>query len=154
MRARIVVRTTLVTGLAVALAAGTAFSSGRGIRTRGDIRPYTEAHAGVVVKSGVHGEARTRTRDGRTEVRVSVSGLPHSATAEARLHEGRCADHGDTFKYAGTGDEVRIALKTGPNGTRAGNRVRVRPLPGTGPLSMVVHDASGARIACGDLDPD
>jgi hypothetical protein len=139
-------------GIALAAATGAA-GSGRGIRTRAAIGPYPVAHAGVVAGSKVRGDARTRTRDGRTEVRVRVRGLAHDATLEARLHDGRCSDFGDTFTYPATGDHVVVALRSGHSG-EAGARVKVPPIPAGRQFSIVIHGDSGARIACGDLLAD
>jgi hypothetical protein len=141
---------------------GVAFSHGRGERTRGAVRPYTEAHAGVIAGVRVHGDARTRTRDGRTEVRVSAEGLPRHATLAARLVNGRCSDVGPAFKFDPSGpatrdNEVWLDLKTRSRG-EAGDRLKVRPLPRGHIFSMVIHAGPntdpGARIACGDLKPD
>lgn len=163
MRTRVLLASTAAAGLAVITAgAGVALSHGRGVRMEADVRQYSAPDAGVVANSGVRGEARTRTRDGRTEVRLRATGLPHDATFGARLHNGRCADVGPAFKFDPSGpatreNEVWLDLKTGASG-RASDRIRVHPLPHGRVLSIVIHadpnPASGARIACGDLEPD
>jgi hypothetical protein len=140
-------------GIVLVGAAGIAAGHGRGVRTEAAIRPYDVAHAGVIVGAKARGEARTRTRDGRTEVRVRARGLPHGAALEARLHDGRCADFGDTFTYAGSGEHVVVVLRSGRSG-QARERVKVAPIPDGRQFSIVIHGESGARIACGDLLPD
>jgi len=162
MRALLLVVGPLAAGVALLAAGGVAESHGRGVRTEGQLRPYAVAHANVVVKSGVTGRVRTRTRGGRTEVRLQARGLAHDATYGARLYNGRCADLGPAFRFAAGGpatreNEVWLDLRTGATG-RAGDRIKVRPLPSGRVFSIVVHAQSnadpGARIACADLAPD
>jgi hypothetical protein len=163
MRTRVPLASTAVAGIALlAAGGGIALSHGRGVRTEAAVRQYTAPQDGVVVNSGVRGEARTRTRDRRTEVRLKARGLAHHATFGARLHLGRCSDVGPAFKYDPSGpstreNEVWLDLRTAGSG-RASDRIRVAPLPAGRVLSIVIHadanPASGARIACGDLEPD
>ena len=162
MRPRLLLGGLLTTAVALAAAGGVAQSHGRGVRTQADLRPYTAPHAGVVVNAGVRGEARTRTRDGHTEVRLRAAGLPRNATFGARLYNGRCADHGTAFKFDTDGpatreNEVWLDLRTADT-RAAGDRIRVRPLPSGRVFSIVVHEHAnpdaGDRIACGDLLPD
>jgi hypothetical protein len=115
-----------------------------------------------VAHSGVTGRARTRTRDGRTEVRVNARGLPHHAEFAARLTNGRCADRDAAFRFDPSGpdtrdNEVWLDLRTRDAGA-AGDRIRVRPLPNGHLFSVVVYahanPTPGDRVACGDLKPD
>lgn len=161
MRIRLTLGSLVAVGLALITAGGVAYSHGRGLRTEGKVGPYTSAHAGVVVNAGVRGEARTRTRDGRTEVRLRASGLPHNAQFGAQLYSGRCADVGPRFKFDPQGpgtraNEVWLDLRTGRSG-EARDRVKVPPVP-AGRYSIVIHEHAnpdpGSRIACGDLEPD
>ncbi len=162
MRTRPALTAVAAAGLVLLTAGGVASSHGRGIRTEADVRSYSAAHAGVVLVAGVRGEARTRTRDGRTEVRLRASGLAHRADYGARLHDGRCADHGASFQFDPQApntraNEVWLDLRTGRSG-EARDRVKVRPLPRGRVFSIVIHEHAnpdaGARIACGDLEPD
>jgi hypothetical protein len=139
-----------------------ALSSGRGIRTRGEIRPYAVAHAGVVPGLHVRGDARTRTRNGHTEVRASARGLAPGALYAARLVNGRCTDYDAAFKFDPSGPATRdngvwLDLRAQRRG-EASDRIRVRPLPSGHVWSMVIFEGGntdpGARIACGDLKPD
>ena len=148
--------------VAIVATGGVALSSGRGIRTEAAIAPYSDAHDGVVAHAGVSGRARTRTRDGRTEVRVSARGLPRHGDFAARLTSGRCADLGAAFKFDPSGpatrdNEVWLDLRTRGRG-EAGDRVRVQPFPSGHLFSVVVYAHGnpdpGDRIACGDLRPD
>jgi hypothetical protein len=160
-RRRLLLGSVLAAGLAPIAIGGVAFSDGRGIRTAGAIGPYTAAHDGVVVNAGVKGEARTRTRNRRTEVRLRATGLPHNAQFGAQLYVGRCRDYGPRLKFDPKGpgnreNEVWLDLRTGRSG-EARDRVSFRPVP-RDQYSIVIHERAnpdpGSRIACGDLEPD
>lgn len=162
MRTRLTFSSAAAVSLALISAGGVAYSHGRGVRTEARVGPYTAAHAGVVVNAGVRGEARTRTRDGRTEVRLRAKGLAHDAQFGAQLYSGRCRDFGPRFKFDPQGpgtraNEVWLDLRTGSRSGEARDRVQVRPLP-PGQYSIVIHEHAnpdpGSRIACGDLEPD
>ena len=151
-----------VAALVLIATVGVAFSHGRGVRTRGEVRPYAVAHDGVIPGVHVRGDARTRTRDGRTEVRVSARGLTNGAVFAARLVNGRCTDYDAAFKFDPSAPATRdngvwLDLRAGQRG-RASDRIRVRPLPSGHVWSMVIFEGPntgpGDRIACGDLNPD
>jgi hypothetical protein len=151
-----------VAALVLVATVGVAFGHGRGVRTRGAVRPYAVAHAGVIPGVHVRGDARTRTRDGRTEVRVSARGLTNGALYAARLVNGRCTDYDAAFKFDPSAPATRengvwLDLRAQQRG-EASDRIRVRPLPSGHVWSMVIFEGGntdpGARIACGDLKPD
>jgi hypothetical protein len=149
-------------GLVLLMGGGVALSHGRGVRTEARLRPYAAPHDGVLANAGVTGRARTRTRDGRTEVRVQARGLARDTTVAARLTNGRCADFGAGFKLDPSAPATRdngvwLDLRADRAG-EAGDRISVRPLPAGHIFSIVVYAGPnlnpGARIACGDLRPD
>jgi hypothetical protein len=149
-------------GLVLTMAGGVALSHGRGVRTEARLHAYVAPHEGVLANAGVTGRARTRTRDGRSEVRVQARGLARNTTVAARLTNGRCADFAPSFKLDPSGPATRdngvwLDLRAGRSG-EASDRISVRPLPAGHLFSIVVYAGPnldpGARVACGDLQPD
>ncbi|MBK8010103.1 MAG: hypothetical protein IPK13_02050 [Deltaproteobacteria bacterium] len=96
--------------------------------------------------------------DGKTTVRVEVSGLSPNTTYPAHVHDGRCAAVGghyliDPTAAPGAANEIWPTVSTNAQGVGLGTAtVDHYAWPSAG--SVVVHDpATNARLACADLFP-
>ena len=132
------------------------------------VAPYTEAHAGVVVNSGVNAGVKVRTPANGTHsiVRINATGLVARASYGVHVHFGTCTDYLGHYRYdlAGPGvrgNEVWLDLVAN-NAGAASDKVRVPRFNPAG-LSLVIHEKAnpdlvtdptghpGGRIACGNL---
>ena len=153
---------------AVFAAVSTASSPNAAEHAVASIVPYTAAHAGVVVGSGVNAHARVLTpgRRARSIVKLRATGLSPGSRYGVHVHSGTCADYLGHYRYElsgpGTRDnEIWLDLTSTSSG-RARDRVTVPRFNPAG-LSIVIHQMAnpdqvpdptghpGDRIACGNF---
>jgi Cu/Zn superoxide dismutase len=130
------------------------------------LEPYSTAHVGVVVDSGLTGRAQIEsTPDGKALLTVTAAGLAPGGMYAVHVHYGQCTDYLGHFQYQHPGpstreNEVWLDLAANAAG-RASDHVRVPAIALDQPLSLVVHQHAnpdvesgvpGLRIACGNLE--
>lgn len=170
MSRRFAIRTSLV-----AVAAGAVFAAGSSASSpnaaqhaRAALAPYSVAHDGVMVGSGVNAVATVVSpgHANKSIVKIRVWGLMPGHDYGVHVHNGTCTSYLGHRRYdpAGPGtraNEIWLDLHASPTG-RAHDRVRVARFDPTG-LSIVIHESAnpdrvvdpmghpGNRIACGDF---
>jgi len=169
-----------IAGTAIVVAAGiattptvaSAATAGRRPTLKAAIAPYTTAHAGVILNSGITGTSYLATTAQRSVVGAHFSGLLPGHAYGIHVHTGTCADYAGHYKYDTTqtvatrANEVWLDVFANRAG-RGGDTVVVRPIDTSGPLSIVIHEESnpdtpanvtgapqpGARESCGNYLP-
>jgi hypothetical protein len=128
---------------------------------------FTETPAGSAAGYDIHGSAKMTIGPAGTVVKVNVSGLDSDKVYGSHLHNGTCASGGGGHYQDDEGgatvppNELWLSsdgagLVPNPGGVANGSgeaswMARVSG-PSTNARSVVVHEpASGARIACADL---
>jgi len=157
---------------AAGMAATTGVAAAATVRTptlKTVIAPYTIAHTGVLLNSGITGTSYLATTPQRSVVSAHFSGLQPGHAYGIHVHNGTCADYAGHYKYdpaqtaATRANEVWLDVFANRAG-RGGDTVVVRPLNTSGPLSIVIHEESnpdapanvtgapqpGARESCGN----
>jgi hypothetical protein len=120
--------------------------------------PFHEFAAGVTQGLHISGDAvMVRTPGGRTLVVVFVMGLAPDTTYASHVHKAACsagdADGHFQFTPGGPADnvnEIWPGFTTNPWGVGIGFAQNVG-IPDSTAVSVVVHAAGGAKIACADL---
>lgn len=144
--------------LSVVLMASTAIAGGARV-TRGSFDTFAGA-AGL--GSEIEGKAQmVRTADGKTIVRVNVSGLNPGDRYGSHVHEQACH-----VEYAGghyrfdspvpggdhpVGNEIWPGPFTANAAGNAHGKATVGATAGAGAVSVVIHAPDGMKIACADL---
>ncbi|MDQ6838873.1 MAG: superoxide dismutase family protein [Actinomycetota bacterium] len=136
---------------------------------KAEISPYTVAHTGVLLNSGITGTSYLVTTPQRSVIGARFSGLQPGHAYGVHVHNGTCADYAGHYKYDPTqtvatrANEVWLDVFANRAG-RGGDHVVVRPINTSGPLSIVIHEESnpdapanvsgapqpGARESCGN----
>ena len=127
---------------------------------------FNETAAAQLDGYDLHGSAKMTVRSDHTAVKVNIAGLDAHNTYTSHLHNGTCAHGGGSHYQNVEGGAVTPPneLWVTTNGTNlAPNNGGVAHGRGhaswaartssaeTNALSVVVHAAGGARIACADL---
>jgi hypothetical protein len=147
---------TLVGGIAVASVA----AAGDGVTvTSGDFHTFA-----VGIDRGLHidGHAQmVRTGAASSIVSIHVTGLVPGVTYGSHVHAAACATNAADghYKFDGAVDggatdahnEIWPGPVTADGGGVANGHTKVGATAGSSAVSVVVHDADGAKIACADL---
>jgi hypothetical protein len=140
-------------GAVVALSIGSTVAAAGATVTSGPIHAFATS-----TDPGITGEAMmVRTADGKTIVSVRVEGLLPNTEYHAHVHKQAC-DNGladghyrfDPEGPAAPPNEIWPDFTTNADGIGIGRAV-VDATAGPAAMSVVVHTAAGAKIACADL---
>lgn len=150
-----------VVGLAAAgamlvVVAAPAASAGATV-TQGDFHAYSAAEGDELEIGG--NAQMVRRANGTTKVSIHVAGLEPGATYGSHVHDGSCAAFGGHYAFEGpvgggdaTGeDEIWPGPITANGGGVANGKATVGATAGETAMSVVIHRATGERIACADL---